>query len=108
MKFTKQVEINAVQFTGHNWKTVQDFVGTKPIDPTGKYTIPAFDEADTWMPQRANRDYDAVLNVNGAWTPVYTDSWLVREENGALTIMRDEDFKAMYGEPVAATKKRKR
>ena len=107
-KYIKEVEIDAVQFTGHNWKTVQDFVGKRNLDPSGQYSFPLFDDANIWLPNRTDPEgYPAVVQIRGTWQLVKAGDWIVREpgQDFIYTLMSNDQFVATYGEPVQAAKK---
>jgi hypothetical protein len=99
-KFKKQVEINAIQYTGNNLKTVQKFAGKRDIDLSGKYTLPNFDDANIWWPDRRESEVTGLLWLNNAWYPVPDGYWIIKDDAGDFKVLSDEQFQSNYGEPV--------
>ena len=77
MKYTrKQIEVDAIKYTGTNEKEISDFTGGKSEVPKGfAYLL---------IPDRQGNQ---VLNVN---------DWVTKGENGELRVVTHDDFKEEY------------
>ena len=88
MRFrTKPFEINAVQFTGDNWKEVTDFV-----DPTkdSEGFLPGIEPEDSPFVAVV---YDYLHNT---WVGVKAGQWIIQGNKGEFYPCDPEIFEAKY------------
>jgi hypothetical protein len=78
---TKAFEIEAVQFTGENWKEVQDFCGTHPVGYNDTDVLPTFDHAENWWTQDSSEtDIIAVVwdYIHETWVGVRKWDYIIK------------------------------
>jgi len=93
---TKPEFIDAVQFDGNNGLDIQAIAGTHAVDGAGHYTVPNFDYADYWWPDRTDKDYVGVLWTGSGWVGVKVGYWLLKKADGTLNALPDDEFNSCY------------
>jgi hypothetical protein len=99
----KGEEIDAIQWTGSNVKTVENWAGEQVLDVAGEIKVPNFAPAKNWVPEAAtlpDDESDGLYAINtgvNGWFVVAPDHWIVRRTDGSgFDVVTDEDFTANY------------
>lgn len=92
---TKVVYIDAVKYDGSNGATIQTLAGTHYVDYAGKYAVPNFDYATTWLPEVPEGIVGVIWNGTG-WLNVAVGDWIVRDASGKLNVMKEADLVSGY------------
>lgn len=79
----------AIQWTGNNIVTVQNFVGTRTLDLKGTFVIPNFDLASNWIPKSSAKQY-AVWD-GGTWIEVDAGDWITPNLwSGGFEVLKED------------------
>lgn len=89
----KPTEIEAVQFDGENWGEMARFCGFRIAEDNAEHKIQLFNKIGTYL---LSTDEDATgelwVEFVKAWRPVHVEDWVIKFDDGFLTMMDDEDF----------------
>jgi len=96
---TKAFEIEAIQFTGENWKEVQDFCGTHPAEYNEIYHLSTFDHVENWWPITETEIVAVVWDyIHETWVGVRVGDYIIKGMKGEFYPCCTEVFDAKYEE----------